>query len=211
MSGVEVDGIWICRERVPPYYSNAVILAPSPVAQQQAAIARLADEIVGVFSVKDSFATLDLAPLGFRQLFEASWIGRPPLPLTASPWSRITAPADLQEWQAAWQANGSPTDRPVFLDPILGDPDIGFFATRQAGRIVAGCIANRSETVVGLSNVFSASGDSRDDYAAAAEAASGFAPGLPIAGYESGDSLATAKQLGFHDVGPLRIWLRNET
>lgn len=33
-----------------------------------------------------------------------------------------------------------------------------------------------------------------------------FAPGLPLAGYESGDDLARMKALGFAEIGPLRNW-----
>ena len=33
------------------------------------------------------------------------------------------------------------------------------------------------------------------------------APGLPVVGYDAGDDLAHAKRLGFHTVGPLRVWL----
>ena len=34
-------------------------------------------------------------------------------------------------------------------------------------------------------------------------------PGLPLVGYEHGDSLAAARRAGFSPIGPLRVWLRD--
>ena len=77
-------------------------------------------------------------------------------------------------------------------------------------RIVAGCAANRSESAVGLSSFFTTADAEESDYAAAVGAVSGFAPGLPVVGYESGATLDLAERLGFEPVGGLRIWVGNE-
>jgi hypothetical protein len=75
------DAIWLNRHAVPPFYSNAVTLTPGDAAEQLALIGELAADRTA-FSVKDSFATLDLRSLGFEVLFEATWLwmtadGRP--------------------------------------------------------------------------------------------------------------------------------------
>jgi hypothetical protein len=73
---------------VPRFYPNVVALsARSGVADQLAAIRALAAAaLLASFGVKDSFATLDLAPLAFCILFEAQWLwstaSRPPAPLS---------------------------------------------------------------------------------------------------------------------------------
>jgi len=66
---------------------------------------------------------------------------------------------------------------------------------------VAGVIANRSGSVVGISNAFGL----QDDWETAVSARF---PGLPMVGYEHGPGLAAAKAAGFVGVGPLRVWLR---
>jgi hypothetical protein len=59
---------WTSPRRTPPYYPDAVTLAPDATA---ADILPFVDGSAGC-SVKDSFATLDLP--GFSVLFEATWI-----------------------------------------------------------------------------------------------------------------------------------------
>jgi len=71
----------------------------------------------------------------------------------------------------------------------------------------AGCIANRSRGVVGLSNVFSTNEPASAVYEAAAIAASTFAAGLPLVGYELGEALRAARAAGFEAAGALRVWL----
>jgi hypothetical protein len=70
--------------------------------------------------------------------------------------------------------------------------------------------ANRSEQVVGLSNVEVAVG--RDEAAVwrwvVAVAGDQF-PGADLVGYESGSMLEAALAAGFTAIGPLRIWIRD--
>src|SRR3954447_1164763 len=73
------DSIWVNRHQTPPFYPNAVTLADKPASSAQ--IEHIRDlfgaGIPGEWAVKDSLYALDLATLGFRVLFEASWIARP--------------------------------------------------------------------------------------------------------------------------------------
>lgn len=64
---------WLALRRSPPFYPDAVSLTERP-----------RDILAGIdlspgCSVKDSFATLDLAPAGFEVLFDAEWIYREPV------------------------------------------------------------------------------------------------------------------------------------
>lgn len=209
-------GIWINRHAAPQFYPNAVTLAADPIDEQLAAIRSLmAADIPGAWAVKDSFAALDLAPLGFRGLFEATWLWRSgePLQIEAEPsdlrWSQIDSATELAAWETAWR--GEPSDDPyarIFLPALLEDESIVILAAYGDERIIAGAIANRTGQVVGLSNVFVSAQDAQRLRAGCVAAVQRHFPGLPLVGYESGDELAAFRALGFEELGPLRIWAR---
>src|SRR4051794_3067323 len=69
--------IWYSPTPTPRFYPNAVTLKVMGSEAQIPAIQRLLDsETLAGFAVKDSFLTLNLAPLGFNPLFEAVWLWR---------------------------------------------------------------------------------------------------------------------------------------
>lgn len=71
------EHLWLSREPMPRFYPNVVTLSAEAPAAQLAAVRALVDAAqLGSFAVKDSFARLDLAPLGFRVLFAATWLWR---------------------------------------------------------------------------------------------------------------------------------------
>jgi hypothetical protein len=74
-------------------------------------------------------------------------------------------------------------------------------------RIIAGAIANRTDDVVGLSNVFAPEGAAARFWPGCIGTAIDAFAGLPLVGYESGGELAIALALGFEAVGPLRVWV----
>jgi len=212
LTGAIVDGLWFSSDDAPPYYSNAVTLDPSRVASQRAALRDLRSELHAPWSVKDSYAALDLAALGFEPLFDAEWVWRDPSPVPkADPgdvsWRQVTTSLDLDEWEKAWRDNGSPTDRRVFVPELLADPAVALFAAYRGDTLVGGCAANSSAEAVGMSNLFSADRDMEPIAIGGLTAVSRFAPGVPIVGYEAGDALERAKRLGFRAVGPLRVWI----
>ena len=81
------------------------------------------------------------------------------------------------------------------------------FAAYRGDEIVAGCAANRSAGAVGFSNFFVVDGDEEVVTAAAIDMVARFGRGLPVVGYERGESLARMRRLGFRAVGPLRVWV----
>ncbi|MFE6228046.1 hypothetical protein [Microtetraspora glauca] len=197
---------WTSPRRTPLYYPDGVSLTADATA---------ADVLAGVdrtagASVKDSYARLDLAPEGFRPLFDATWIGRPAgvpaaTPGGAADWIRIDTPDALAAWALAW-SGGDAGAADLFRPALLGDPAVTVVAVPgPGGRILGGAVLSTGAGATGVSNLFAADGTEPAAVWAAALAAAD--PALPVVGYESGDDLTAARAAGFADLGPLRIWL----
>jgi hypothetical protein len=207
---------WLNRHPVPRYYPNLITLSSQDqVSAQLARIQELiAGGLPGPWAVKDSFCELDLGARSFELLFNATWIWRSPSkPMPQAhpiPWIRLLDETMLAKWEAAW--NGGTINAPgqpprLFLPRLLADPDIAFIAAVRGGQIVAGAIANRSDQVVGLSNVFAPEGDPLTYWVGCVAAAMDSFPRLPLVGYERGAELALAQAAGFKQLSPLRVWI----
>ena len=213
------DGWWMHRAKSPPVYPNLVTLRDRlDGAQANAAVHELCRlELPGPWAVKDSFAELDLEPLGLGLLFEAQWICCDASATDRAGdagglrWSTLSDAAALQAWEQAWLDAGQ-MQREVprqFPDRLLADPDVRIVVARRDGALVAGGIFSATGGDVGLSNVFALDGSVEArlwrDLIGQARA---LFPGRPIVGYETEQSLADACAAGFEAVGPLRVWLR---
>ncbi len=196
--------VWAAPERTPMYYPDAVTLVPN--ADPTALVALIDVKAPGA-SVKDSFADLDLSGFGFEVLFEAQWIRREPGAAavgTELTWRLANFPDLLRAWAVAW--GGGEGDAGVFGPELLADRSV-FVISGVSGddRVVAGAVVNRSDAVVGVSNVF---GDVDAAWPLVLEAVDRLFPGLPVVGYEHGDDLDAAVRYGFKPIGPLRVWVR---
>jgi hypothetical protein len=199
---------WFSPVRTPRYYPDAVTLLPEITIEQ---VLFGIDTSEGC-SVKDSFAGLDLAAAGFRPLFRAHWLTREPAESgvrSAPGWSVLTTAEQLGEWEAAWA--GLAEGAGFFKPSLLEDETIGVLAGYEGDRIVAGAIANRSSTVIGLSNVFDVAGDLESAWVGAAAIAAGLWDEMPTVGYDSGDSLDAAHAGGFKSIGELVVWLNADS
>jgi hypothetical protein len=197
-AGVFAADAWTSARRTPPLYPDAVTLLPEVDAASL--LARI-DRSPGA-SVKDSFATLDLAPDGFRILFEAEWIfrlGNAPV-ADAPAWSAVADADALAEWERAWAGDDPPLD--LFPSSLLTEPDVVFLSGGDAGAIL-----NRSENVVGISNLFARTGDLANAWTGCLGEVSARFPGVPMVGYEPNASLDPAYRVGFRSIGRLRIWI----
>jgi hypothetical protein len=188
-----------------PYYSDVTVTGEGHKADVIRHLGHLAQMRGGSIGLKDSFCEHDLHAHGFATLFDATWIWHPGTQIPPPKgWVGVTDPEGLANWQEAWKAAGSPTPQTVFDDALLQDPAIAILARLENGVVVAGCIANRSDDCVGLSNLFGAAALS-GLYSSALSAVAAFAPDLPIVGYESGESLTAALGAGCQGIGALRI------
>ncbi len=196
------DDAWVASRRTPPLYPDAVTLSPHPSPVE---ILRSIDDSPGC-SIKDSFASLELSQHGFRPLFDAEWIYRDPARRhddSGLRWSVIHTAVELAEWGRA-HGNGD-----VFHAALLEDPAVAIVVAHEGDAVAAGAVANRSEAVVGISNLFTVTAAEDQAWPGAVTAISDRFPGLPLVGYEDGPSLEAARRAGFTSVGPLRIWLKD--
>jgi hypothetical protein len=212
------EAYWINRGVAPPYTSRLITLAGSAASDLQVAEIRgsMAREGEAGWGVKDAFACLDLAPLGFRVLFEATWTwcdpGHGPIADADERlnWSVVESADELGEWERAWR--GSNANRAVknqarvFSPALLAQPGIHFLLGRREGLGVASAVLNRTGSVAGLSNVFTADAGAGLLFSGLIRAAGQLYPGVPIVGYERGDDLLHAERAGFSRIAPLRVW-----
>lgn len=196
--------LWSSPVRPPPFYPDAVTLRPEITVEQ--VLSRI-DGSEGC-GVKDSFASLDLGAAGFQPLFHAEWLARMPAKgrqVFPPHWSVIRSEAELRDWADSWgEAPGGST---FFRSALLDVERIAVLAAHSGDRITAGAIANRSATVVGLSNVFDVAGDLESAWTAGAAAAAALWGDMPIVSYDSGDSLGAAHDAGFESLGELVVWV----
>jgi hypothetical protein len=195
---------WTSPKRTPPLYPDAVTLAPGIAPAQFLAGIDTSDGC----SVKDSFADLDLTPHSFRVLFRASGCSGPET-------LRLRRAGG---WSSRRESNSKSGSRrgarrlrlpPFFRPALLANAAIAVLARYDGDRIAAGAVANRSATVVGLSNVFDTDGDLASAWRDAGRAAQARWGSVPVVSYDSGAALEAAHQAGFGSVGELAVWVRS--
>ena len=200
---------FVAMDPPPPYYSDLSLLPRADTSDALDAIRTRLMRNPDPFSVKDGNNRLDLAPLGFRVLFDASWVRADADAISHADegWMRIETSPALEHWETAWNRGGSPADRRIFVPDILNDPRIAIFGRADGEGFLAGFIANRSSDCVGLSNLFGR--PDSEVIATAAALSSDFGDGLPVVSYSSGDELTAMMRYGFKELGPLRIWIKD--
>jgi hypothetical protein len=206
-AGRFIAAAWINRHPAPRLHPNLVTLdgRHEGRAHRAALDALLQSPPAPGWAVKDSFAALALDAIGFDLLFEARWIERPARELDAAGAQRVTDAAMLAAWEQAWSGGAAAEER-LFPSALLREPDHAVIAAIREGTVAAGCVASRSDGVLGISNLFAPVDDDGALRAACLAAASRLAPGAPLVGYEHGQSLARMTALGFRATGALRVW-----
>jgi hypothetical protein len=193
-------GLWVALRRSPDLYPDAVTLIPGLATED---VLRSVQDGPGC-SVKDSFDALDLAPMGFDELFRAQWIFREPAPSrpnTALAWTVVETDEAFREWTRAAGLSG------IFRSSLLRNPSVRILAVHGPNGLTAGAVANRTGPVVGVSNVFTTTIAADEAWAGIPHALAVVFPSLPLVGYEQEEDLQAALGGGFTEVGALRVWL----
>ncbi|MEU8212923.1 hypothetical protein AB0B85_27425 [Micromonospora sp. NPDC049044] len=185
---------WSVPHRSPQWYPDAVTVRPGVAAV--ALLARI-DAGPGA-SVKDSFADLDLSGYGFRVLFDARWIHRPPLPPPVDP---PLDPVGTADELAAWAAAHGGGE--LFRPALLAHPRVRVLARHDDRGAITGGAVLSGDGPYGVSNLFTRTDDSCDIWRAVCATV----PGAPLVGYETTPELAAALAAGFTATGQLRVWL----
>ncbi|MEZ5830826.1 MAG: hypothetical protein R3D05_06565 [Dongiaceae bacterium] len=145
-----VAGAWLNRRPAPRFHPNLVTLGdPRERHAHLYAVRQLqATPPAPGWAVKDSFASLDLAPLGFELLFEASWIYRPAgaFDRIDSDYRarRIASEDALHAWEEAWRAGALEQRERLFRPELLDEETHAVIALQHKLAIVAGCIASQT-------------------------------------------------------------------
>ncbi|MFD7441898.1 hypothetical protein [Streptomyces sp. NPDC059909] len=208
--GVFGERAWTSERRTPPLYPDAVTLSPYATARE--VLDEIDREAPGC-SVKDSFGRLDLSADGFEVLFEARWIHRPAtLAAPVAPddvhWRPVRSARGLAAWEEAW-SGGDESLAGLFRPELLADRATTVLAgtTDDGARTVAGAVVSRSDSVIGVSNVFAADDDLDRAWSGCLATVARLWPGLPLVGYEHGDALDAASRQGCVPGATLQVWL----
>ncbi len=200
-------GFWCAEGKQLPLFPNLVTLSPKANPELTAALKALPLDA----TVKDSFGTLNLAPLGFKKLLSGTWLFRPPVakrkPPVPSNWHKITNQEGLRSWVAAWNADESV--RGLFPPKLLLDPSVRFASVSADGTgLKAGAVINDGpalggQEIAGISNVFSRKSWL---FSALHDLLAPFSH-RPVCTYETDSGhLPVYRQLDFQECGSLNIW-----
>jgi hypothetical protein len=196
------DQVWHSTHKVPDYYPNIITLSAACSLETVQAITQ---KIAGKVAIKDSFNTLPFAPLGFKKLFDAQWLLGPTTNNRKLDYQLVNDINQLKQWETAW--DGALSNSP-FGYSVRKHPSILFVAIYQDNQILAGSIINKSAGAVGLTNVFWPVDDPAPYWLTCLAAAETFGAGLPVLSYVNNTSLELAKSIGFRELGPLSVWVR---
>lgn len=194
-------------ERVWGLLSKAPELYPDIITSSKYATSEEVRDFIGnreIFSIKDSFANLNMVQFGFKVLFEAKWIHHAPVvgvDFDKRGWTVVSSDKDLAKWTFASEL------QKVIIPKILDRKDVKIFMHEIDGEI-SGFIANLNANAVGISNVFS--NKNKIIWTDIAPLVSTNFPGIPMVGYENGDDLTAALSSRWTTIGPLRVWIKSQ-
>ncbi|HRH42523.1 MAG TPA: hypothetical protein PKY82_12925 [Pyrinomonadaceae bacterium] len=210
------DLICYTIEKTPLLYSNLVTIskdwAPDEIFEK--IDLKFIKENWLEWSIKDSFAVLDLHKYNFLKLFDAQWFYLEAGNFTPTAQSEnlsykiIDNESDLAVWRTIWDSDDK-LGKEIFNPKLLNNPLTYFVAGLKDEQIVSGCLINKSDDVLSISNFFAP--DKNIDYWS--EMISFIFSSIEqtdIVGYQRNDLVDKLKTLGFEAVGNLIVWLKKQ-
>lgn len=209
------QSICYCLGKTPPLYSNLVTVSEGwkPDEIFSSIEENFKNENWEEWSIKDSFAALDLHVYGFKNLFDANWFYLEAEHFAASKnasginYKIVETAENLSDWLKAWDSDEN-LGRRIFQNSMLDNPKIRFVAGYDKEKILSGCLINKTEDVLGISNFF-APDSSVEHWSEIIEFVHNSIEFADIVGYERKDLVKKLQMSGFEAVGDLTVWLRN--
>ena len=172
--------LWVAAERTPTLYPDAVTLREQ--ASEETVLTPIA--LGPSASVKDSYATLDLARHGFDELSKPA--GRPVTRRRRT----ATGPSWRRQRTRRVDRGRGPEQHPH--PDLLRHANVRFLAADDRHGISAGAVANLTDTVVGVSNVFVTTIGEDEAWAAIPAQSTPRFPRRALVGYEHDTGLRAA-------------------
>jgi len=212
--GIELqknEHIYFSTQKVPPLNSN--ICTKSPAWRPDAIFEEVAKtaEIEGweSWSIKDSFACLQLHERAFKKLFDAHWLyipahtsrsgGKPSLSFLP-----VLSDADLARWVTLW---GEAPE--LYTSAMLADPNLFFVIGTEDGEERYAALLNRTDDVIGVSNFFPKDKTTQRWADLLQYIYDAWGP-VDVVGYERTEVLDALLPLGAEKVGDLTVWITAE-
>ncbi len=216
--GTFEDELWCNTNEVPLFYPNIITLNQDFGEAQKAifdAISRIHPK--DNWAVKDSYGTLKLESDGFFELFESHWFYRnaeldlPSVKAKKPQIVIIKTESDLNRWEKAWSEHQPlvPDGVRMFPKSLLNRHDVVILASIQDNKIINGLIANKTEDVIGISNLFGLALFEPEKMVPLLELVWVLLGRLSFVGYESFEDIERAAEWGVEGTGKLKVWMKS--
>lgn len=212
------SGLWRNTNQVPLFYPNIITLDQKTSEAQKDII----DTITSInpkdnWAIKDSYARLELEGDGFFELFESHWFYRsseidlPNISAENFQIVKIETDSDLLRWEKAWSKYQpiTPVEGSIFPKSILSKPDVVVLASIRGDEFISGLIANKTDDVIGISNLFGLSLFEREKMLPLLGIIWQSLGRNSFVGYESIEDIERAVELDFEAIGALKVWMKS--
>ncbi len=208
----KTNSIWYCLEKTPPFYSNLVTISKEwkPDKVFRNIDFNYEKEKWEEWTIKDSFAVLDLNKYEFTKLFDAQWMYLEVANFIQTektgnlPYEIVGNEETLSAWRLAWDADER-IGKQIFSPKLLNNSKVYIVAGYQEEQIVSGCFVNKTGNVLGISNFFAPNKEVHywsDTISFILESVES----LDIVGYERNELTDKLYLLGFEQIGNLTVW-----
>ncbi len=197
------ESVWFSEHPTPPRYPNIITIKRGSLVDEQINVVR--PQLPLSWAIKDSFSELELKDDGFAIAFDAHWYCRMPNQKTSEKTTSdlhletVKTQSELDQWVSAWGEEDG-----IFNLSLIENDAIELVYIRREGTIVAGMATNQSSDSIGISNAFG----QQNDMLLCADLVAEKHLQHGIVGYGDEAEVAALSEVGFKEIGDLRIWVR---